>query len=967
MKQFGRAPKRLCDLRRTFGAIVFVLLGLASNALAAPAPQARVDDELAFRSAHNDASSRNTRAIVMLRRGAELPDEFDAYAIRSLKIIDGYVVDVPNAVLARLAAHPSILSIHFDRAATKFDYRTSITVGSLAVNQAAGVTGAGIGVAVIDSGITSWHDDLSSSSETQYPFGNQRVAAFVDFVGGATTPYDDNGHGSHVAGIIAGNGYDSYGQKAGVAPDADLVSLKVLDADGKGNISNVIAALQWVLENRKKYNIRVVNLSVGAAVHESYLTDPLTLAAKQVVDAGVVVVSAAGNLGKNAEGLAQYGGINAPGNAPWVLTVGASTTNGTVTRADDTIAGFSSRGPTYIDWAAKPDLVAPGVGTVSLADAYSTFYSSKSPYLLPGAMLTAWQPYLSLSGTSMAAPVVAGTVALMLQANPGLTPNAVKAILQYTSEVADGLNPLTQGAGFLNSLGAVRLARFYATAKTVARYPVQSMWSKRLIWGNHLLTGGVLLPTGNAWALGTTWGVAKTSSGDNIVWGTQSSGDNIVWGTARGDNIVWGTSVGDNIVWGTSVGDNIVWGTATGDNIVWGTSVGDNIVWGTSAEGDNIVWGTSAEGDNIVWGTSAGDNIVWGTDCGGADCGGNIVWGTAAEGDNIVWGTAAEGDNIVWGTYTGDNIVWGTYTGDNIVWGTVAEGDNIVWGTAAEGDNIVWGTSAEGDNIVWGTVDSTELSWVAPAEGTPVLVGHVNTLTDEQVFAVLSHGPTPVTPPIIVEPTAADPPPPPDPPDPPADSTVDSEPTADPAPSEPTDPTPTESTADLAPATEDAAPPADPAAIEPPQTAPAPPTEPPPTSDEVPVPTVDPMSTPEAEPAPEEPAPTPDPAPASDPAPAPTPEAAPAPEPTPAPTPDPAPVSEPPPAPTPEPVPAPAPESTPAPDPAPAAPEPAPAPEASAAPEAAAEPSPEPVAPSPDAPATPTPNPVDPAGHDGGL
>ena len=164
MKLFGSGSKRLCNPRRTFGAIIVVLLGLAANAIAA-GPQSRLDDELAFRSAHNDASSRNTRAIVMLRRGAALPAEFGAYAIRPLKIIDGYVVNVPNTVLARLAAHPSVLSVHFDRTASKFDYRTSITVGSLAVNQSAGVTGAGIGVAVIDSGITSWHDDLTSRLE----------------------------------------------------------------------------------------------------------------------------------------------------------------------------------------------------------------------------------------------------------------------------------------------------------------------------------------------------------------------------------------------------------------------------------------------------------------------------------------------------------------------------------------------------------------------------------------------------------------------------------------------------------------------------------------------------------------------------------------------------------------------------------------------------------------------------------
>src|SRR5204863_5959956 len=176
-------------------------------------------------------------------------------------------------------------------------------------------------------------------------------------------PYDDNGHGSHVAGIIAGNGYDSLGQKAGIAPDASIISLKVLDANGAGAIGNIIAALNWVAANAKTYNIRVVNMSVGAAIHESYWTDPLTLAAKVVTDKGITVVTAAGNLGKNAEGQKQWGGITAPGNAPWVLTVGASSTMGTDKPDDDEMAGYSSSGPTHIDFNAKPDLVAPGTGT----------------------------------------------------------------------------------------------------------------------------------------------------------------------------------------------------------------------------------------------------------------------------------------------------------------------------------------------------------------------------------------------------------------------------------------------------------------------------------------------------------------------------------------------------------------------------------------------------------------------------
>jgi serine protease AprX len=665
----------------TFGALAMLAMPTVATAAgrhsrqapkarpAAPnsnARQYRLDEELTFRAAHHQAL-KTTRAIVTLQPGASLPHALERFATRKLDIINGYVVDLPNGMLKQVAAHPSIFRVHYDRPAAKFDARTSLTVGSAAVNQSMGLTGAGIGVAVIDSGVTTWHDDLTSRSGALYPYGDQRVSAFVDFVNGALTPYDDNGHGTHVAGLIAGNGYDSNGLKGGVAPDAHLVSLKVLDANGVGTISNVIAALEWVLANHATYNIRVVNLSVGAAIRESYWTDPLTLATRRVVDAGVVVVSAAGNFGKNAAGLPQYGGVNAPANAPWVLTVGASTTNGTVTRTDDAMASFSSRGPTYLDWSAKPDLVAPGVGVVSLADASSTFYQTNAPYLVSGSMLTAFQPYLSLSGTSMAAPIVSGTVALMLQANPSLTPNAVKALLQYTAQVNEGYDPLTEGAGFLNAFGAVRLASFYATAQPGQPFPMQEMWGKRIIWGNHLLTGGVVLPEANAWSLGTTWGAAMDGNGDNVVWGT--------------------------------------------------ASVGDNVIWGTSRDGDNVVWGTAADGDNVVWGT----------DCGGADCD-NVVWGTA-DGDNIVWGTAQAGDNVVWGTANGDNIVWGTYGGDNVVWGT-----------------------ADGDNVVWGTDESANLAWGTSADGTPVLSGDADALTDEEVFALLGQAPSVESAPLVTTP-----------------------------------------------------------------------------------------------------------------------------------------------------------------------------------------------------------------------
>jgi serine protease AprX len=572
---------------------------------------------------------------------------------RRLALINGQVVELPNALLRKLADLPFVESIHHDRPTGGEMNRVAVTVGARAVQSTYGYNGAGVGVAVIDSGVTNWHDDLGPSQNTPgvRVKNGQRVSAFVDFVNGWTSSYDDNGHGTHVAGIIAGNGADSLGARAGIAPSAHLVSLKVLDDRGRGVISNVIAALEWTIANKSAYNVRVVNLSVGAAVTESYKTDPLTLAARRAVDAGIVVVTAAGNLGKNADGQIQYGAITAPGNAPWVLTVGAYSHEGTVVRTDDVMAGYSSRGPTAIDFHAKPDLVAPGTGVVSLSSASSTMYYTKPEYLLTGSTAGSYKPYLSLTGTSMAAPVVSGTIALMMQANPSLTPNLVKAILQYTAEIYPSYNALTQGAGFLNAQGAVQLARFFRMAHDGSRLTIPAEWGRRVIWGNHSLSGGVIRPNANAFQLGATWGSAFDRDGDNIVWGTLQYGDNLVWGTAD---------------------------SLSADNLVWGTV--------RDAAGDNLVWGTYRDADNLVWGTISGDdNIVWGTDCGGGDCD-NLVWGTAIAADNLVWGTAREGDNLVWGT---------AREGDNLVWGTSGNVDNLVWGTSAEHDNMTWGNSGE--------------------------------------------------------------------------------------------------------------------------------------------------------------------------------------------------------------------------------------------------------------------------------
>ncbi len=596
-----------------------------------PGDDPKLDRELNRRD--REVKGGTSRAIIQLNPGWDASAEvvkLGGKLGKRLGLMNGLAVELPNKVLRNLANHPGVARVIWDRPLDPKMNLVSVAVGARAVQHELGLTGAGVGIAVIDSGISSWHDDLTygGPSPAVKTSGGQRVAGFVDFVGGRTAPYDDYGHGTHVSGIIAGNGYDSSGYRAGIAPDAHLVGLKVLDANGRGVISNVIAAIEWAVTNRAAYNIRVINLSVGAGVAESYNTDPLTLAARRAVDAGIVVVAAAGNLGQNKLGQAQYGGITAPGNAPWVLTVGASSTEGTVSRKDDVYAPYSSRGPSAVDYMAKPDLLAPGTGVVSLSDPASQMYLSRASFLVNGTRPLASKPYLSLSGTSMAAPVIAGTVALMLQANPSLTPNLVKAMLQYTAQPYPGYDVLTQGAGFLNTKGAVDMARYFGTAQAGQRYPMDKRWSRSVIWGTHRLRGGVLRPDANAWKLGTVWGAPKDPVGNNIVWGTLApvADYNIVWGTALDPalNIVWGTALDPalNIVWGTAPDPalNIVWGTACGgadcSGVIWGTVSAMNIAWGTSLDPIlNIVWGTALEPTlNIVWGTSGGvDTTMWAT------------------------------------------------------------------------------------------------------------------------------------------------------------------------------------------------------------------------------------------------------------------------------------------------------------------------------------------------------------------
>ncbi len=277
-------------------------------------------------------------------------------------------------------------------------------------------TGKGVGVAVIDTGIAGTLPDFRTSQTNS----TSRVVATV-----ATNPYatgdnDSYGHGTHVAGIIAGNGGNRpdsdalHGSYVGVAPDANLISVKVADEKGDATLLDVIYGLQFAVDNKDAYNIRVINLSLESTQAQSYKTDPLDAAAEAAWFSGIVVVAAAGNRGSAADAVGY-----APGNDPYVISVGGVDDQGTKNTIDDAIADWSSRGTTQ-DGFAKPDVLAPGAHIVSNLSPKSAFTSMCPSCIVDGQ-------YIRAGGTSMAAPMVAGAIADMLEERPGLTPNQVKA------------------------------------------------------------------------------------------------------------------------------------------------------------------------------------------------------------------------------------------------------------------------------------------------------------------------------------------------------------------------------------------------------------------------------------------------------------------------------------------------------------------------------------------------------------
>jgi serine protease AprX len=544
-----------------------------------PEHRARLSDDLVDHEAKR--SSSRVRVIV---RGTR--SEIDALARRHgltvvRRLAQGAVVRANGIELSRLAADAALDHLSGDPLvrpamavavkATAADQAWIGTSGLFGIGGIPGVTGEGVGVAVVDSGIAP-HAAVA-----------KKVVANVSFVTGDPSPADAYGHGTHVAGIIAGSASPASGvttdYAGGVAPGVQLVNVRVLGAQGFGYTSDVIAGIDWVIENRSRYNIRVINLSLGHGVTEPAATDPLCQAVARAVANGIVVVVAAGNDGRSAEGRTILGGISSPGNSPFAITVGALNNHGTVSRSDDTVAEYSSRGPTKYDLAVKPDLAAPGTRLVSL-EAEGAYLPSAFPYLRRGGIGA--NAYMQLSGTSMSTPVVTGAVALLLQGNPRLGTSQVKLALQSGATYMSGGGLMGAGAGSLNIWASQKVAAnglsalttnlvgglltvptgasFFDAGTMSARLysglgvRLLSMLNLSRVWSNpavlrfgDLNLVGLLNPLRFVPAKQLMWGeVAAWSSEDQILWGTSmhdGGGDQILWGTSDdNDQILWGTT-----------------------------------------------------------------------------------------------------------------------------------------------------------------------------------------------------------------------------------------------------------------------------------------------------------------------------------------------------------------------------------------------------------------------------------------
>jgi serine protease AprX len=479
---------------------------------------------------------------------------------RPLPLIGGFAADVPADRLSMLGPDGPISGLYVDapiRMASigteqwddvepNLAWRKTIRLGQIP----SGIDGSGVTVAMIDTGVARAQD-----------FGD-RVVARVDFTPGGNGD-DAYGHGTHLAGVIAGNGAASGGKWRGVAPGARLVSVKVAGPDGATDVSVVIAALQWVVTHRAQYGIKVLNLSFGTDSVQPYAVDPLNAAVERAWAAGISVVVSSGNRGP--------GTVNKPGDDPFVITVGAADLKQTADRRDDEVAPFSSSGITQ-DGFIKPDLVAPGTTIVATRDEGSTVDS-----LHPDAVVDG--DYFKGTGTSQAGAIVSGVAALLYDANPSLRPNTVKSILMG-STIRSSQYRTGGGSGLLDVAGAFQSinAGEWANAGLVRSLGAGALDGSRGRFHVHTdlnHDGQLDLVTGEQDVLGAPW--------DSTSWSSTS------WSSTSWSSTAWSSLISENSGWASTSWSSTSWSGMYWSSTSWSSNSWSSTSW-SSTSWSSVAW-----------------------------------------------------------------------------------------------------------------------------------------------------------------------------------------------------------------------------------------------------------------------------------------------------------------------------------------------------------------------------------------
>ena len=592
----------------------------------------------------------------------ELAARMGGAVTKDLSIINAFVAEMPAKDAVRLASTRGVRWVSLDApvipsggpidtATLRNVYVKAVGADRVWNEGPAYLQGQGVTVAVVDSGnCQSSNGRVKTCDDLLGPNNLTRVVATRSYDGGSKGS-DDFGHGSLIEGVIGGTGIGSGGKYMGIAPNVNLVSVGIADSLGKALTSDVIAGLQWVLVNKAAYNIRVVNLSLNSSLPQSYHTSPLDAACEVLWFNGVVVVVAAGNNGA--------GTLYPPANDPYVITVGATDDKGTSSLDDDEWASFSAYG-TDEAGAVKPDLVAPGKNLISIVPKNQSKIWKEHPRSYIGESAS-HEYYMRVSGTSFAAPVVSGAVALLLQDEPNLTPDQVKYRLKATANKGwAGYDAARAGAGYLDVYAAVHGTT--TERANLGNVPQQRLAKMALIalWASY--NGGRSID----------WDLVNWDSVDAppqrlakmaliALWASNNGGSGIDWDSVNWDSVNWDSVNWDSVNWDSVNWDSVNWDSVNWDSVNWDSVNWDSVNW-DSVNWDSVNW-DSVNWDSVNWDSVNWDSVNWDS----------VNW------DSVNW------DSVNWDSVNWDSVNWDSVNWDSVNWDSV-NWDSVSWAGDYWGD-----------------------------------------------------------------------------------------------------------------------------------------------------------------------------------------------------------------------------------------------------------------------------------------